>query len=1232
MNANDLPSHLADSARLAALRAVALLDTPTEESFDRLTRLAARFVEAPIALVSLVDADRQFFKSCIGLPEPWNSKRETPLSHSFCQHNRISGQPLLIKDAREDPLFKNNLAVRDLNVVAYLGIPLVTSDGYVLGSFCVIDSRPRPWTEEDVAVVRDLALAVMTEIQLRTEIANRHKTEKERDGLELLKKAGKEILQCLNEPGDTREAIRHIIRVLRKTIGFDVVGIRLQDGDDFPYCSREGFPKDFLLTENTLIERSTNGGACRDQEGNIRLECTCGLVISGKTEPGNPLFTVGGSFWTNDSSVLLKTSPDHDLRLNPPNQCIHQDFASVALIPIRTTDRVIGLIQLNDRRKGRFSIDIVEQLEVIGSHIGAALMRKRAEERLEKVNEELEERIRERTLDLIIANERMQEEMEGRRHIEESLAIQRDLHSMLRESNEVLLLGKERKSIIHSICETAVKSGHFSLIWAGIPDGDGKIEVVSFAGISAGYLEGIEVTTDGAQPSGQGPTGTCLRTNRTIITNDFAANPAFAPWRERAGIHGLQSSIALPIRESKLCIGVFTLYSPIADFFTDERVALLEQIVGNLSSALDRLKAEESQKQMIDSLQLSEERYRIVADNTYDWEFWVDQNGKYIYVSPACQRITGRFPEEFMSRPDLMTDILHPDDIPRYLAHRQEARKNPAPGTLTFRILRPDGCQRWIEHACQPVFGGDGRFLGSRGSNRDITERMLADELLRQNEEKYRTLFNNSEIAMFRSRLDGSETLDCNQKFLGLVGKRREQVLGKPSSILWADPEERGKMVRQLVADGGVSEFAFTLLHEQKGRRNCVTSLRLYREQGILEGSIADITERGLAEVQILQSKKRLQAVFDGIPEPLILLDGERIVQMVNMAAVRYFRLNTPQDIIGRPYCSGKDCSAKEQCSQCPIPASVSGGKQVSFIRDGYMDPERVESVTIFPIATEYENGTATVIRIHDITEARMMEKSLLRTEKLASIGILSSGIAHEINNPNNFIMFNIPVLRRYLGAILPIVKEHAAVHPDSSLFDMSFEDFENDLFDLTDSIEKGSERIKNIVAELKDFSSLGDQEETAWGNPEQTITQAIRISRVQLKNRVNHLDIDIPKDLPEVFFQIKGLEQVIVNLLINAAQAADKEEAWISMKAKVDGEDACSLVIEIADNGCGMDEKNIGKIFDPFFTTKPPGIGTGLGLYVCHNLMEKMGGRIDVTSHTGEGSTFRIILPCRRK
>lgn len=188
MNVNELSTHVKDPTRLAALRAVALLDTPTEEAFDRLSRLAVRFTGAPVALVTLVDSDRQFFKSCIGLPEPWCSRRQSPLSHSFCQHNRIIDKPLVIEDARMHPVFKDNPAVRELNVVAYLGIPLATKGGHVLGSFCVIDTKPRNWQRTEIEVINDLAAAVMTEIELRTEIGARGRVEGERDNLDSINK------------------------------------------------------------------------------------------------------------------------------------------------------------------------------------------------------------------------------------------------------------------------------------------------------------------------------------------------------------------------------------------------------------------------------------------------------------------------------------------------------------------------------------------------------------------------------------------------------------------------------------------------------------------------------------------------------------------------------------------------------------------------------------------------------------------------------------------------------------------------------------------------------------------------------------------------------------------------------------------------------------------------------------------------------------------------------------
>jgi len=143
--------------RLRALAETQLLDSPVSSEFDELTALAAKLIDVPVVLVSLVDKDRQFFKSQFGLGEPWASKRETPLSHSFCQWVISEEKELLVFDAREHPVLKDNLAVRDLGVRAYAGVPLIGSPDKSIGSFCAIDSQPHQWTELQVANIEDLA-------------------------------------------------------------------------------------------------------------------------------------------------------------------------------------------------------------------------------------------------------------------------------------------------------------------------------------------------------------------------------------------------------------------------------------------------------------------------------------------------------------------------------------------------------------------------------------------------------------------------------------------------------------------------------------------------------------------------------------------------------------------------------------------------------------------------------------------------------------------------------------------------------------------------------------------------------------------------------------------------------------------------------------------------------------------------------------------------------------------
>jgi hypothetical protein len=158
---------LDDPDRLEALQRALLIDTPSEQVFDQLSDLVRTLLSAPVALISIVDDSRQFFKSCVGVAEPVASERGTPLSHSFCQHVVVTEEPLVVRDAREDERVKDNLAIADLGVIAYAGWPLHGQGGKVLGSVCAIDEHPRDWTSAELASLERVASIVDEVVRIR---------------------------------------------------------------------------------------------------------------------------------------------------------------------------------------------------------------------------------------------------------------------------------------------------------------------------------------------------------------------------------------------------------------------------------------------------------------------------------------------------------------------------------------------------------------------------------------------------------------------------------------------------------------------------------------------------------------------------------------------------------------------------------------------------------------------------------------------------------------------------------------------------------------------------------------------------------------------------------------------------------------------------------------------------------------------------------------------------------
>lgn len=161
---------LHDPARLAAVRATGFLDGKKDPALDKIASLARTTLNADAALISLIDVDRQVFASSPGLDEPWSSRGETPLDHSFCKYPAIDCDPLAVTDARKDPVLRSHPAVENMGVVAYLGVPLITIEGHGIGTLCVICDHPRVWTEDQVDILATLAQAILDHLRVTTPV------------------------------------------------------------------------------------------------------------------------------------------------------------------------------------------------------------------------------------------------------------------------------------------------------------------------------------------------------------------------------------------------------------------------------------------------------------------------------------------------------------------------------------------------------------------------------------------------------------------------------------------------------------------------------------------------------------------------------------------------------------------------------------------------------------------------------------------------------------------------------------------------------------------------------------------------------------------------------------------------------------------------------------------------------------------------------------------------------
>jgi PAS domain S-box-containing protein len=262
-----------------------------------------------------------------------------------------------------------------------------------------------------------------------------------------------------------------------------------------------------------------------------------------------------------------------------------------------------------------------------------------------------------------------------------------------------------------------------------------------------------------------------------------------------------------------------------------------------------------------------------------------------------------------------------------------------------------------------------------------------------------------------------------------------------------------------------------------------------------------------------------------------------------------------------------------------------------------------------------------------DMTDLKRAQRQMVRADKMAALGQIIAGVAHEINNPNNFIHFNLPILRRYVDAMRPILELEAEKDPNLELLGLRYEAFIEDLFKLIDNMEHGSARITAIVLDLKNYIRSGEDLEMKEGSIAKVVEQVMVLVGKQVRKTVKRFDVEVAETLPSVRMNAGKIEQVIINLLINAGQAADKEASWVKLVVRAtDAGHAVELRVE--DNGAGIPADSLEQIFEPFFTTKGRETGTGLGLAISQQIVEEHGGTLEVTSEVGAGSTFTVRLP----
>jgi two-component system NtrC family sensor kinase len=698
--------------------------------------------------------------------------------------------------------------------------------------------------------------------------------------------------------------------------------------------------------------------------------------------------------------------------------------------------------------------------------------------------------------------------------------------------------------------------------------------------------------------------------------------------------------------------------------------------LGSLARVFNALIANVDDQQEV--LRISQETYRIVAEFTAEVAFWLDPDRRVQYISPNCLELTGYSEGEFHAQHGLVDRIIHPDCLDLWRGHiheyDEESGKNRQ---MELKIITKNGEERWVTHLCRKVYNEQHELLGIRGNFTDITPLKQLQDRLREQKEFAENLIGKAAVPIFV--LDAQHRIiDWNSAMEALTGFPASEMIGTDRPWLPFYDHER-PVLADLILSGETSRAADLYgsvresLHVDQGLQsegwyeNIGNKRRhLYFDAAPVMNSsgeiiaaietILDFTQRMQYEEELAGSRSELQEKHAQLSELFVQIDlakkewedtmdcvSDLVLMCDSWGKIR--RCNRPVcDLAGRDYdrIIGEDCI--DLLNEIGMDMQNYDGMSGHMV---YKGGERHFELLSFPLKKqEGDEVRGIVVSLHDVTKrlktAQELEKAyselketqmqVFQQEKMASIGQLAAGVAHEINNPMGFISSNLSSLKKYLdrlgafeAAVIDTVEsrgDEVSLAAIASLRkSMKIDYILDDVGSLLEESRDGAERVRRIVQDLKSFSRLDEVEYKPAD-----INECLESTLNMLRNEIKYVAEVVRDygDLPMLNCYPQQMNQVFMNILINAVHAIE-EHGEITLRTRLAGE---AIRVVISDTGKGIAPEHIKRIFEPFFTTKEVGKGTGLGLSISYDIVKKHGGDIMVESEPGKGTTFTVRLP----